>query len=741
MNSLMEKNNQFLSNQKEAQLLIRKIEIEWDFQSEQSGSEGRSLSQLPSPRRSQDGLLGKKRPRKRKKKKKAHFAKPIESEEVKRDFLSNFDLDFSNQVDKDIFVQYGEFSDYLNLFNQKFNRPEKKICKFSLERLSKKLKKELVFGDDWGLGDDQFEENESSKSGKLHKFMSLSEKGDDDDEKPDLGIESWRGLRRSLSTHQGHEYEAPPGLETFSKDPKASRFGVEPLNPYQLFIDLPAEDRKSVLNGSPKDILPNLDKSRGEAVHSDSEDLGHIISKKRANLTQRKGSGRNSFAVSINRNSFLTQGLSQDNSSLKKLNSQSTMNQTRVTDKSSSNCIRSKVDSALEKKESMDEEDKFDIYDQKMTNSEIKNIISRLHPKSKKITEKKRFSEAINYRCSLNPTNPAAQELRKLNTEEEAEDPGVQIKVNLCGSSTSNCELKPKRSIFSQMNNLSRQDCYSIGEEDHIKEEEEDETSSYSLRETLNNRVSKSSRNSSFLTPVVPKEEDPRASLKHSGSHLLPTSQKLLNIPQGTPNSQSTKKKLQKTSKKLKLNKNKKLKEYAPVRRSPSSNENAFLSPGNQPIEMKPNQTLNPHNYPEYGQTPPLPRHPQGMSNGAFPRQPMPFPAQPYMVQPQFGHYPMPQNMMPRYPPQPGVPMYQNPAYPPPMYNGFQNFPMPNLPPTGGFIQNMYLQTQPVFYNMQRYMPQPPSNPSLSSLRTKDSSNDVPSEAQSATDNPQTLDK
>ena len=175
MNSLMEKNNQFLSNQKEAQLLIRKIEIEWDFQSEQSGSEGRSLSQLPSPRRSQDGLLGKKRPRKRKKKKKAHFAKPIESEEVKRDFLSNFDLDFSNQVDKDIFVQYGEFSDYLNLFNQKFNRPEKKICKFSLERLSKKLKKELVFGDDWGLGDDQFEEQGASKSGKLHKFMSLSE--------------------------------------------------------------------------------------------------------------------------------------------------------------------------------------------------------------------------------------------------------------------------------------------------------------------------------------------------------------------------------------------------------------------------------------------------------------------------------------------------------------------------------------------------------------------------------------
>ena len=719
---MMEQNNEHLSNEKEAQLLIKKIEIECDFHSEYS-QDSHSFLQISSPHFSQN--VADKKKKKKKKKRKMHFTRPIESEEVKRDFLSNFELDFENQVDLDIFVQYGEFSDYLSLFNQKFHRPEKKICKFSLARLSKSLKKFLVFGENLERLADLFEESKENVSEYSTKDNQIRKLGQGDKVKSlnsldEEGVRSWKSLQKSLSLQAKEMRKVPPGLNRFVKGDVDSKFKLRNLNPYQMFIELP-EDKKSVLSSSPKDILPNLDKSRGEAANSDFEDLVSIISRKK-NLLTSKASNRNSMAVSINRNSFLTQQQSIENSTLNKLNSQSTMNQTRVTDKSSSNCLQSKANSTIEKKESMDDEDKFSIYDKTMSKGEIANIINRLNPKNKSAKEKERFSEVINYRTSLNPQDSISSNIKRNNSEED--DKNFQIKITSyeTSSSASNTELRPKRSIFSQMGNASKQDCYSI-KEDHI-EEEEDEASSHSLsvRDSFKNRISKSSSNKdSFLLPIQKKAEN------HLKVNLVGEAEPKL-IKNKTLNS-DFKSKIKtpiKSDKKLKIKK-KITREYKPIKKKLNSfKQQGIISPHiNQPMNS---QTINSPNYPTYNKQSPLmtPANQVPMQNANYNPQ--------YQMNSQYNHFQMnpsmPPNMM-RYP-QPQMPVYApRPMFVAPMYPNYPNFPMQGVNPSGGYMSNMYLQSQPMFYNMQPYAPPMQNNTSMGSIRTQDSFNNSNGETKS----------
>lgn len=701
MNSLMEKNNEHFVNEKETDLLMKKIEIEWDFQSEDTQSESKSFLQLPSPRYSQDQFQDKKKQKKRKKKRKNNFLRPIESDEVKRDFLSNFNLDFEKQIDKDIFVQYGEFSDYISLFNQKFNRPEKKICKFSLERLSKSVKKLLVFGENFNELSDMFKDkndeiknNYFTKETKINKIPNFEKNGIKSmnvlKSSKDPFVSTWKTLQKSLSLTPLELRKIPPGLNKFINKTENSKFKLKKLNPYELFIEKPKEEKKSVLSLSPKDILPNLQKSRGEKTQSNVNDLVNIISQKKPSSLN-KISKIDSLSVSLNQNSFLTHGVNSDNSSLAKLNSLSTMNQTRITDKISS-YINSNGTSTFEKKESIDgveETDSYDIYNKNLSKNEINEIMNRLKTKTKS-KKKERFSEIIKYRCSLKPQKSFNSEAKPTKTKLESEDSLIQIKVTSCEGSNSNTELKPKRSIFSQMNNPSKQDFFSINEAEHIKEEEEDETSSQSqsLRESLKIRVSKSStNNNSFLFPNTRKDE-----LKPSKSGNLIQNEdpfKIIKINSLNVENKTKPKTHLKSGKKLKLKKKKFLKEYIPSKKRSNQENKKTLSS----FELKQNQTLNPHNYPEYGQTPHLLPPTQPHPQYSVPQYP-----------PQYGHYPMPSaplnpNLMPRYP-QPRVAMYPNTMYMPPMYPQYQNYPVQN----GSFMPNgVYMQNQPVFYNMQGY--------------------------------------
>lgn len=706
MNSLMEKSNQHFVNEKETDLLIKKIEIEWDFQATQSQSECQSL-QLSSPRSTAEPLEKKKR--RKKKKKKAHFTRPIESEEVKRDFLSNFGLDFEKQVDKDIFVQYGEFSDYISLFNQKFNRPEKKICKFSLERLSKSMKKLLVFGD-------PLDDARPSLHGEALASLRLAENNvaivckeppatiksmNLDYEKHQMSM--WKSLKKSVSMTPAELRKVPPGLKRFATDDKKSRFRQRKLDPYRAFLNRP-RDQQSVTCSS-KDVLPNLDKSRG--VAGNSHDLTQILSRKKN--SSKNLSNRFSMATSLNRNSFLTKEVSTENS-IKKMTSQSTMNQTRVTDKSSSNNLRSNKYSSFEKKESLDDEDeeKFDIYDQKISKNQIDNILTKFI-QNKKGRKKDRFSEVIKYRCSLNPQDSIKSD-HKGDAFQEDLDP-FKIKIVSCESSTSNIEPKPKRSIFSQMNGVSKQEFYSINEEDHIKEEDDDYSSkSISFRGSLQNRISKSSSNAnSFLDTTCEEKNFLGVENKLWPVEENPKNVKMKKMSKGN----ASKHFLQnKSGKKLKLKKKKNGQEYVP-----SKKKTGFLEVQKAPQKsilqtpMKNNQTLNPHQYPEYGQTSHLLTVPNSHSQTAYAPPMMGYNSQPYMgMPPQYGHFPMnpvPMPPMHAFPQQPQLPVYPHAnMFIPQMY---PNYPMQNMRSANGYMPNpMYMQSPPVFYNMPNgYVPRP----------------------------------
>ena len=724
MNSLMEKNNDHFVNEKETDLLVKKIEIEWDFQSEESQSETQSFLQLPSPRFSQEHIIDKKRPKKKKKKKKNNFSKPIESEEVKRDFLTNFDLDFENQIDKDIFVQYGEFSDYISLFNQKFNRPEKKICKFSLERLSKSVKKLLVFGEHLENLSDLFNEKKddmvnifSDKTSSINNISDLESKTlksiNSLDNIKNSYNSTWKNLQKKLSLKSVELMKIPPGLDKFINKTENSKFKLQNLNPYQQFIEMPKEEKKSVLSLSSKNILPNLKKSRGQVSESNAEDLGDIILNNKQTFTQNQNSKIDPIPMNQLKNSFLTQGVNSDKSSLHKLNSLSTMNQTRGTDKEF-NYFKSKNDSTFEIKESVDEVEGFDIYENSISKNEINKIINRLKP-----DKNGRFSEVIKNRCSLKPKISFKSENKPAKSFQNSEESLIQINVISCGDPTSEVELRPKRSIFSHMNNMSKNDFFSINEPHHISEEEEDESSSQLFRDNLKTRTSKlESKNNHFLLPISINQQ---VNQEQSGN-LIKTEEPSKMIKMKSMNSDSKKKNkfISKSGKKLKLKKKKFLKEYIPqkkrINNQVPSNTSLYQSsnltpPSTQPIELKQNQTLNPHNYPEYGQTPNLSISSNTVNHRPYPQIPLNHQSHNYI--PQYGHYPIPpvpinHNMMPRYP-QPRMQMYpQNGMYMPPMYQNYPNFQMQN----GGFMGNpMYMQNQPVYHNMQQgYIPQMKQN-------------------------------
>jgi hypothetical protein len=740
----MEKSNQHFVNEKETDLLIKKIEIEWDFQSEQSYSDCQSIPQLSSPTSMKGSRLEKKKIKKKKKKRKVPFTKPIETNEVKRDFLSTFELDFEKQVDKDIFVQYGEFSDYISLFNQKFNRPEKKICKFSLERLSRSLKKVLVFGENLEETPELFDKpdlilNYKTQDNKLTKEKSNGIKSMTlDRNKPS---HKWKRLQKSISLTPVELKKIPPGLQKFIHGDKESPFQMKALNPYQLFIELGGEDKRSVTTSSPKDILPNLNKSRGAALKSDTEDLINIISKKK-NMSQKNLSHRISMATSLNRNSFLTKEISTEVSTVGKLNSQSTMNQTRVTGKSSKTLIKSNYNTSFEKKNSLgddDDEDNYDIYDQKISNNQIENIINKFINKASPVTKNKnRFSEVINYRCSLNPQDSMKSELTRKQSEENNDS--FQIKVISCGNSSSNLEIKPKRSIFSQMNNVSKQEFYSINEEDHIKEvEEEHSIQSQSIRSSLkNNRTSKSSNNNnSFLQPIKNNEEFLNLNFKTNTEN---ESSKLFKIKSMNTKNASTSKttknpKNSKSGKKLKLKKKKNVREYIPRKPKLNGNDSKKTYSSNHlnpQLKYPSNHSLNSHNL----------QIPQ--SNNSFSNGHANYPNQSYPMQPHYNHFQM--APIHRYSPQQGMPMYpQPPVFMQPMYPNYPNYSMqnmPNMPPnmstmppnmsnmstmpqSGGYMHNqLYPPSQQVYYNMPNgYTPSIHESNSMNSIRTQDSSN------------------
>lgn len=711
----MEKSNQHFVNEKETDLLIKKIEIEWDFQSGQSHSDCQSF-QLSSPKSTQE-----KKRRRKKKRKKAHFTRPIESDEVKRDFLSNFGLDFENQVDKDIFVQYGEFSDYISLFNQKFNRPEKKICKFSLERLSKSMKKRLVFGDRLEEAKESFRHENAaslevtqSRDGLVQKETRMGIKSMNLDTEKHK-VSAWKSLKKSVSVTPSNLKKIPPGLKKFIAEDADSPFQERSLNPYRVFISRPPEDRKSV-TGSSKNLLPNLDKSRGVALNSDAEDLANILSRKKN--SSKNLSKQFSITTSLNRNSFLTKEISTENS-IKKMTSQSTMNQTRVTDKSSSHNLRSNNYSSFEKKESLEgEEEKFDIYDQKISKNQIDNIINKFI-QTKKPSKKDRFSEVIKYRCSLNPENSIKRDLKENPSQEDLDS--FQIKITSCGDSSSNFELKPKRSIFSQMNGASKQEFYSINEEDHIKEEEDEHSSqSASLRGSLQNRISKSSSNTntnSFLNTTRDEKKflDVENKLWMVEENVKLIKGKSLSKDPAPKNGFRAK-----SGKKLKLKKKKNGREYVPTKKKPSLLD---IHKQTRPGPINQNQPPNPNHFGAPRQlVPPPNNHPQG----SFGAPMMNYNSQPYLpMPPQYGHFPMnPVSMAPMqgFPQQPQMPVYPHGnVFMPQVY---PNYPIQNMRSPGGYMPNgMYMQSPPVFYNMPNgFVPRPPVPNSTNSIPVQDSS-------------------
>lgn len=724
MNSLMEKNNQLFVNEKETDLLVQKIELEWDFHS--SRSDCASLQRLSSPRSVKEGPLRRK-PKKKKKKKKAHFARPIESDQVKREILSSFDLDFERQVDKDIFVQYGEFSDYISLFNQKFNKPEKKICKFSLERLSKSMKKLLVFGK--GLAPRDRGPEARVKGTVLLTtgdvaLVSRDRAGGIQSMNLDSGgvrPGAWKALKKSVSATPAELKKIPPGLSRFVAGKGTSPFKERKLDPYRTFLLRPEEPRPE----SSEEVLPNLEKSRAQATKANTEELVQIISRKKDST--RILSMQTSGTLSLARNSFLTKGVSSD-ASIKKITSQSTMNQTRVTEKSSSQNLRSNKYSSFDKRASLEdeeEEEKFDIYDREMPKSQIDKILGKFIQR-RRPAKKDRFSEVINNRCSLNAHYPGHARPQEEPSQEELE--AFQIKVTGVGSKSSNLEPKPKRSIFSHMNGLSKQEFYSINEEDHIKEEEEEASShSASLRESLKNRISKSSSNRNSFLDALPQENQTPA--PQEGLVPIQEIPRLAKVKSLGKQPDSKCGSLVKSGKKLKLKK--KVREYVPNKQKKNLLEGKKNAPkpGSLQMPLQNNQTLNPHNYPEYGKTshlmPPGPK-PQNSLAAPVPG----FGSQRYLGVPQqFGHYPVnPVRMapmrgfsqghqMPMYPP-------SGPMYMPQMYPNYPGYPVQNMQAPNGYLGGpMYLQPQPVFYNMPGgYMPRAPMSSSGNSGRMQEAS-------------------
>lgn len=371
-----------------------------------------------------------------------------------------------------------------------------------------------------------------------------------------------------------------------------------------------------------------------------------------------------------------------------------------------------------------DEDDNFDIYDEKIPKNQIANIINKfLNTATPKKKDKTRFSEVIKYRCSLNPQDSIKSELVR---EKSAENNDfLQIKITSCESSVSTLEPRPKRSIFSQMNNVSKQEFYSINEEDKIKEEEEEHSSqSISIRSSLQkDRISKSStNNNSFLQTIIKNDESLNLTVKNT---LNEDASKLFKIKSMntkiSPN--KTSRKLSKSGKKLKLKK----KGFAQTF-IPNKSKNSFTEskkpvpqvPNNIQINFNQNQLLTPHNL----------QIPQPNIKNSFPSGHMNYPHQPYPIQPQYNHYPMAPppmnpNLMPGYPQQPGMPMYhQPPVYMQPMYPNYPNYPMTNMNGPGYMSNQMYPQSRP-YYNMPGYVPQMQGSSSLNSIRTQDSSNNV----------------